>query len=86
MLHAKQPATRPPESEDLASDLFREIAEMSRDKEGVSRPAFSHIETQVLDYLAEFARSRGLDVRLTPVGQCMLQFAPSTPRGSLGSS
>ncbi len=62
MLHAKQPATRPPESEDLASDLFREIAEMSRDKEGVSRPAFSQIETRVLDYLAEFARSRGLDV------------------------
>lgn len=48
--------------EEMASGLFREIAEFSRDDEGVSRPAFSALETRALEHLAEFARSHGLEV------------------------
>lgn len=61
-LKEREPAARPAPIAELASSLFRDIADISRDKEGVSRPAFSQIETQVLDHLADFARRRGLDV------------------------
>ncbi|MBB98754.1 MAG: Zn-dependent hydrolase [Rhodobacteraceae bacterium] len=46
----------------LAERLFREIAEMTPDVEGVSRPAFSDVETKTLAYLEDFARAEGLDV------------------------
>ena len=48
--------------EELAARLFAEIAAMSADVEGVSRPAFSEIETATLRYLEDFARAEGLDV------------------------
>lgn len=46
----------------LARRLFDDIAAMSPDTEGVSRPAFSDVETRVLDYLSDFARAEGLHV------------------------
>lgn len=46
----------------LAERLFAEIAAMTPDTEGVSRPAFSDIETRTLKFLEDFARSEGLDV------------------------
>lgn len=46
----------------LAAELFDHVREMSRDAEGVSRPAFSPLETEVLDYLAEFGARHGLIV------------------------
>ncbi|MDS1137610.1 Zn-dependent hydrolase [Nitratireductor indicus] len=46
----------------LAERLFAEIAAMTPDTEGVSRPAFSDIETRTLKYLEDFARSEGLEV------------------------
>lgn len=46
----------------LADRLFGDIARMTADTEGVSRPAFSDVETKTLQYLDEFARSEGLDV------------------------
>lgn len=54
----------PDRSADLeaASYLFDEIARRTRDVEGVSRPAFSQVETETLRFLEEFARSRGLDI------------------------
>ena len=46
--------------EALAAHVFAEIRALSPDSAGVSRPAFSGIETKVLDWLAEFARAQGL--------------------------
>ncbi|WP_246618007.1 hydantoinase/carbamoylase family amidase [Rhizobium populisoli] len=45
---------------DTATRLFAEIATRTADIEGVSRPAFSEIETETLNFLIEFARSEGL--------------------------
>lgn len=49
----------------LAKHLFDDIAAMSTDIAGVSRPAFSDVETRVLDYLESFARAEGLHVEPT---------------------
>lgn len=46
----------------IAGYLFGEIAGFSPDVEGVSRPAFSEIETRTLAFLEDFARREGLDV------------------------
>lgn len=46
----------------LAGRLFDEVARMSPDVEGVSRPAFSDIETKTLSFLEDFARREGLEV------------------------
>ena len=46
----------------LASQIFDDIRALSPDGPGVSRPAFSDIETQVLGHLARVARAHGLDV------------------------
>ena len=61
-LKERDPAARPVPIAELASSLFRDIADISRDKDGVSRPAFSQIETDALDHLADFARRWSLDV------------------------
>lgn len=45
---------------DIAARLFSQIAARTADTEGVSRPAFSAIETETLEYLAAFAASHGL--------------------------
>lgn len=45
---------------DLAAGLFADIAAMSPDKAGVSRPAFSEIETATLAYLEAVAKKHGL--------------------------
>ena len=44
----------------LANSWFTAVEYMSSDEEGVTRPAFSAIETQVLNYLADQARAAGL--------------------------
>ena len=46
----------------LANEWFRAVAAMSPDKEGISRPAYSSKETEVLEFLAEQARNAGLNV------------------------
>lgn len=46
----------------MAARLFEDIARMSPDTEGVSRPAYSEIETKVLKYLEDFAVENGLEV------------------------
>lgn len=56
-----QPLDRAAERE-IAGRLFGEIAAMTPDTEGVSRPAFSAVETRTLEYLEAFARRQGLDV------------------------
>ncbi len=45
-----------------AARLFEDIAKKTADTEGVSRPAFSQIETWTLEYLEKFAKSEGLHV------------------------
>lgn len=45
---------------DMAARLFDEVAALSRDVEGVSRPAFSRTETDTLEHLLDFARQEGL--------------------------
>ncbi len=44
----------------LAEEIFERVRELSPDTEGVNRPAFSPVESLVLDYLDEVARARGL--------------------------
>ncbi|MCV6593395.1 MAG: Zn-dependent hydrolase [Silicimonas sp.] len=44
----------------LAAGWFADIRAMSRDAEGVSRPAFSEVETKILAHLAEMAQALGL--------------------------
>ncbi len=46
----------------LAQQIFDEIRALSPDTAGVSRPAFSPLETQTLDWLSEFAQAHGLHV------------------------
>jgi len=46
----------------VARHLFDAVAAMSPDVEGVSRPAFSDIETRTLRLLEAFAREQGLEV------------------------
>lgn len=45
-----------------ATKLFNEVAEFSADTEGVSRPAYSSVETETLEYLEKYARDQGLAV------------------------
>ncbi len=47
---------------EIARYLFDEVAARTRDVQGVSRPAFSTIETETLRFLEEFARKEGLAV------------------------
>lgn len=47
---------------ETARYLFDEIAARTRDVEGVSRPAFSVVETETLAFLETFARRNGLEV------------------------
>jgi N-carbamoyl-L-amino-acid hydrolase len=46
---------------EAAAWLFSEIARRTRDGEGVSRPAFSDIETETLAFLEAFAQGEGLE-------------------------
>ncbi|MCA0044803.1 Zn-dependent hydrolase [Celeribacter litoreus] len=46
----------------LATEMFEDIRTLSCGAAGVSRPAFSDVETQTLDYLANRARAEGLSV------------------------
>jgi N-carbamoyl-L-amino-acid hydrolase len=47
---------------DLAAKMFEDIRQLSQDKAGVSRPAFSAKESETLDYLAAQARAEGISV------------------------
>lgn len=44
----------------IAARLFDDVAALSADTAGVSRPAFSAIETKTLRYLEDYAREHGL--------------------------
>ena len=46
----------------LAQQIFDGVRALSRDTAGVSRPAFSSVETETLAWLADFARQNGLHV------------------------
>lgn len=50
------------DAENIAAQLFAEVAEFSADTAGVSRPAFSETETRTLQYLTDYAVSQGLVV------------------------
>lgn len=52
----------------LARVVFEDIRAFSRDGAGVSRPAYSEIETRTLDYLSDLARSHGLAVEQDAAG------------------
>nr|WP_229582866.1 Zn-dependent hydrolase [Paracoccus sp. S-4012] len=56
------PARRwPADASAFAARLFDEVAAMSPDKRGVSRPAYSAVESAVLDHLDAAARAEGLE-------------------------
>lgn len=52
--------------EKLAQELFRETAVLSSAEQGISRPAYSEIETGVLEYLAQIAQQYGIHVWQDP--------------------
>jgi len=54
------------DAEKVAGRLFDDIAEFSADTAGVSRPAFSAIETKTLEYLENYARQQQLSVHYDP--------------------
>lgn len=51
------------DAEEMAARLFDGIAAFSADAAGVSRPAFSSIETKTLKYLEDYAREKGISVQ-----------------------
>lgn len=51
------------DAERTANRLFDDVAAFSADQAGVSRPAFSPIETRTLKYLEDYARELGLAVQ-----------------------
>lgn len=56
------PSTFAEKDRDMVAALFADIGKRTADTEGVSRPAYSEIETQTIDYLVEFGRKHGLEV------------------------
>ncbi len=50
------------DAEKTAARIFDDVAAFSADKTGISRPAFSSIETKTLKYLEDYARKQGLSV------------------------
>lgn len=59
----------------IAAALFDTVARMSPDSEGVSRPAFSDLETRVLAFLQEYAEKAGL-ITSYDAGQNLLMSLP----------
>lgn len=62
MTHSSPMHPRNETISDLTARLFDEIAALSPDIRGISRPAYSEVETRVLAHLAIAARAEGLDV------------------------
>ncbi len=62
MSHVTPQARFTTDEQALAGALFEHIAQISADTRGVSRPAWSAKETEVLDYLSEVAIKEGLAV------------------------
>ncbi|WP_375173664.1 hydantoinase/carbamoylase family amidase [Pseudooceanicola sp.] len=72
----------------LAERLFSEIARRSADTLGVSRPAWSAKETEILDFLTEEARAEGLVVTADALDNrifCLPEDAEATPYTLIGS-
>lgn len=73
----------------LARRIFDDVAKMSPDVEGVSRPAFSTVETEVLEYLRALAHDHGLATWTDDGANLIIAAAdddPSTARyGLMGS-
>ncbi|WP_069300089.1 Zn-dependent hydrolase [Neptunicoccus sediminis] len=69
------PFTVDPQELRLATQWFNDIYNMSRDRLGVSRPAYSAKETEVLEFLADLCRAEGLFVE-TDAGQNLLISLP----------
>jgi N-carbamoyl-L-amino-acid hydrolase len=57
-----------PDLAEAMAHIFDDVAAMSRDVEGVTRPAFSAKETEILEYLTDLAQQAGLVVE-TDAGQ-----------------
>lgn len=57
-----------PSLAEVMAQIFDDVAAMSQDVDGVTRPAFSAKETEVLDYLTDLAQQAGLIVE-TDAGQ-----------------
>ena len=73
----------------LAHRIFREVRALSPDVRGVSRPAWSPVETAVLDHLDAIARLHGLATRRDAAGGLILARGrdtdPHARHGLLGS-
>ncbi|PCI85228.1 MAG: Zn-dependent hydrolase [Hyphomicrobiales bacterium] len=52
-----------PSLSSIATKIFKDVAAFSQDTDGISRPAFSKIETQTLEYLQSLCQEFGLTVK-----------------------
>ncbi|MBW6416171.1 Zn-dependent hydrolase [Celeribacter sp. PS-C1] len=75
MKHHRSETTSTADLSAKAAELFEDIRALSRDAAGVSRPAFSEIETETLDYLAKQARAEGICVE-EDAGRNLLFYLP----------
>ena len=73
----------------LAEKIFDDIAALSPDAFGISRPAYSEIETQALEYLERVARKFGLRTWYDAVANLVIaapdDLSEETPCGFFGS-
>jgi N-carbamoyl-L-amino-acid hydrolase len=73
----------------LAAEIFRDVRALSPDMRGVSRPAWSPVETAALDHLDEVARRHGLATRRDAAGGLVMSRPddrdPHARHGLLGS-
>lgn len=73
----------------MAERIFTDVAALSPDVHGVSRPAFSEVESKVLDYLEGVARSHRLHTWRDAGANLVIAGAddnsPETPAGYFGS-
>lgn len=86
---SEKPATRLDATDGaLAAEIFAEIARRSPDTRGVSRPAWSAKETEILDYLTARAEAEGLTVTADALDNRVFSHpedAQATPYTLIGS-
>lgn len=63
----------------LAKEIFSEIKKISKDTEGVTRPAYSRIETQAVEYLKKVANRFNIAASWDPAGNIVFELTRDVP-------
>ena len=80
----RKAAAAPYDPEALAIRIFADVAALSPDVAGVSRPAFSEVESRTLDYLEGIAREHGLSTWRDAGENLVIGGASDAPGGVAG--